>query len=130
MNQYIANLPREIGQEILKFVIPDQNTIEFRMDLSYTNKHPVAYRNGRLVINKKNSHICLVKRQNRRPRYYLSKRIVEENSCDDCWGGEDYCGNSKCCGGMVYEEPYFKSKYMGANLGKALLELELEDIQI
>ena len=126
MSEIVSKLPKEIGKHIMDFVISDPNSVEFHMDLNFTNKHQVAFRHGQLLINSKNSHICVVKRGRRKPRYYLSKRIIEENSCDDCWGYGEVCGSSYCCGGTIYSDPYFKSKYLGYSLDKALLEFFLE----
>jgi len=121
-------LPKEIGKEIFSFIIPDEKQLVFHSDTFYTYKFPIAYTKSTILTNQKNSHICLVEHRKRKPRFYLSKRIIEENSCDDCWGDGECCGSSSCCGGVVYSDPYFKSKYCGSDIKKVLLEFILEDM--
>ena len=41
LNSLIRTLPQDIGKEIFKFLIPDENNVEFRLD-DY-NKHPIAF---------------------------------------------------------------------------------------
>ena len=123
LNRLIRNLPQDIGKEIFKFLMPDENNVEFRLD-DYS-KHPVAFINNKILFNNK-LHLFLIKRKNGKTRYYISEKKISYYFCVEC-GSDSYCG----CPYEYEKGPVvFKSKYVGSELNKALFELTYSDIAL
>ena len=116
LNSLIRTLPQDIGKEIFKFLIPDENNVEFRLD-DY-NKHPIAFINNKILFNKK-LHLFLIKRKNGKTRYYISEKKISYYFCVEC-GSDGYCS---CPYEYKTGPVVFKSKYVGSDLNKALFEL-------
>lgn len=132
LDYYINRLPPFIGKEIFKYLIRDANSITFNTystnPLQYhikydmrSLKYEVAYRLDRVVENLTGVYLCRIPKKNGKHRYYLSREI-QRQYCKGC--GEEGCNSYDCRGGYYYERTY-DTKYVGKDIDRALLELDL-----
>jgi hypothetical protein len=124
LDYYIGRLPKYIGKEIFKFVIPDANTISFREDYNpngadnYGYKYKVAFVGDKLLKNDCGKYLSRIMKKNGKHRYY----ITEEYEISLCNG----CGSPKCrsdyCGSDITDN-YVRSKYISKDIDISLLTL-------
>jgi len=124
LNDCIKELPPYIGKEIFKFIIPDSKYTEYYKKYSvyyenYSIKYYVAFFNDKQIKNNNGHYLSRILKKNGKHRYY---RTIESSTyfCDGC--GRERCCSQYCRGGLTYEYSY-KSKYIGKDINKALLEL-------
>jgi len=130
----IAKLPQYIGKEIFRFLIPNQNTIEFRhcRDLMYEcdyHYYGMKYEqamfidSSRLVANNIGIYLSRIPQKNGKSRYYLTNERTHYY-CSSC--GEEYCYSRGCRGTFSDKQVTFDSVYVGKDTENALYELFLE----
>ena len=121
----IQHLPSELQREILSYMIPDPNNIEFidyiknsyNIDSSYSLKYKTAfYKNTNSKIrNDKGLFLSRIPKKNGKYRYYITKEIKTLDDYDieyDDHGAYNYY--------YTYE---YTSIYVGKNINQALLTL-------
>ena len=124
LNYYIKNLPPFIGKEILKFLIPDKQAIEFvehhktRND-GYSLRYEYALRFGKMVENWKGMYLSRIPKKNGAHRYYITS-VEVAHYCQGC--GMEGCRSEYCRGGWE-DETYYDSKYVGKDIEYALYAL-------
>ena len=130
LDYYIKRLPPFIGKEIFKYILKDADSIIFAEKIrpqyyrkydTFSLKYEVAYRFDKVVENLAGIYLCRISKKNGKHRYYLS-RESEYQYCHGC--GEESCNSYDCRGGWFYECTY-KSKYVGKDIKRALLELDI-----
>jgi hypothetical protein len=120
---YICKLPKFIGKEIFKFIIPEKNTIKFlkyypNAESNYSNIYDIAFLNN-IMIKKNGLMLSRIEKKNGNHRYYFTKKS-EKFYCDGC--GKKGCTSQYCRGNLLYVYNY-QSQYIGKDLDLALLEL-------
>jgi hypothetical protein len=133
-NDYIKELPPYIGLEIFKFIIHDIESIKFT-----NSKYQIAFLDGKQMINKKGAFLCRISKNNGKYRYYLTSehKAYYCYTCAERYSLIDYLSEFQiaseiCCNwcemiinnASLYYNKY-KSKYVGKDINKALLELYL-----
>jgi hypothetical protein len=124
LDYYISRLPPFIGQEIFTYIIPDSKNIIFNhyynfYSDTYSERYTFAFINSNVIKNQKRIYLCRINKKNGKHRYYLTQEC-EVCICQGC--GETKCRSPFCRGGFD-KDYYFKSKYIGKNIEKALFEL-------
>jgi hypothetical protein len=125
---YIADLPPYLGREIFSFLILDENMINFvecvpeAYKTNYSKKYQLARNKNNYVLYNNSFFLSRIYKKNLRHRYYITTKIVVV-VCSSC--GSSICMNPYCSGLLVDEE-YYSSEYIGKNLNKALLYFYLE----
>lgn len=114
----MKRLPNVIGQEILSYLLPKNDGIEFRNHMNDHNDHhggkyqkACIYRNDQCIMvkNRYQLYLSRICKKNGRHRYYISKKISHlEETCRD--------------GHRMYEY-YYKSAYVGRDIQYALFTL-------
>ena len=134
LDDYIKELPPYIGLEIFKFIIHDIESIKFT-----NSKYQIAFLDGKQMINKKGAFLCRISKNNGKYRYYLTSehKAYYCYECAEHYSLIDYLSEFQiaseiCCNccemtinnASLYYNKY-KSKYVGNDINKALLELYL-----
>jgi len=123
MTCIIGKLPECIEKEILHFIIPDSNSIQFRRESPqmWVNRlYEIAFIGDSIVQNKKEVYLSRLYKKNGKHRYYLTKKTFDYSICRGC--GSECCYSRGCRGG--YDDFYsYKSIYVGKNINKALIDL-------
>ena len=92
--------------------------------INHSFRYESAYLGNHLIKNQLGIYLSRIPKKNGKHRYYLTKQEVDPY-CPDCG---DYVGDYKCrsyeCSGCV-DECVYKSRYVGKDIKKALLELSL-----
>ena len=129
LDDFIKKLPPYIGKEIFKFIIYDSYNIIFSHYSKYNNpyyspRYTIAYINNKFIENKNGTYLSRIAKQNGKYRYYLTNEF-EIVYCQGC--GDEVSSRCRGCRGGLDYDHYYKNKYIGKNVDKALLELYLED---
>jgi hypothetical protein len=128
LDYYISRLPPYIGKEIFTYIIPDSKSIVFKHYYrlnsdTYSEKYTFAFINTNVIKNQKRIYLCRINKKNGKHRYYLTQEY-EICICQGCGGKK--CRSPFCRGGFYYHY-YLNSKYVGKNIEKALLELNITE---
>jgi len=120
---YICKLPKFIGKEIFKFIIPEKNTIKFlkyypNVESNYSNIYDIAFLNN-IMIKNNGLMLSRIEKKNGNHRYYFTKKS-EKFYCDGF--GKKGCTSQYCRRNLLYVYNY-QSQYIGKDLDLALLEL-------
>jgi hypothetical protein len=126
-NNFIKKLPHDIIKYILRFIIYNSDNIcfnysKFINNENYSFKYKYAYLNDVIILNSKEKYLSRINKKNNKHRYYLTE-YYETFYCNGC--GKKNCTSWYCRGGFDYIY-YYKNKYVGNNIDKALLELYLD----
>jgi hypothetical protein len=114
----------ETKQRILNYLIPDSTHIQFVTPIKnsindfYDPIYEIAYIEDKIVQNEEGVYLSS-KEQGKRRRYYLTTKIFKK-ACNSC--GKSICV-SAYCRGVYTNDTYYKSRYIGTNVIKALLYL-------
>lgn len=135
MNKFenmILNLPEYIGKEILKFLIPDENSVSFRdedEDLDQDqdehkkpNKKNVVFVYDKKLLND-NKFLFFKYDVNEKKKYYICKKVSDYHCCMCDWKQTCICNYKK--NNFCY---YYYTKYVGNNLNNAMFELLIDKI--
>jgi hypothetical protein len=126
---YLKKLPECLVQEIYWYIVPEPNTIQFKMhfpDTDESNYNSSRYEaafihNQYLLCNNNGLMLSRIIKKNNKHRFYITKRARYYTYCDAC--GEEKC-RSNYCGRLISNSTY-TSTYVGKNLEDALFVLFL-----
>jgi hypothetical protein len=116
----MKSMPKEIGNTIFEFLIPNPQDIEFVVfknnyysNRTYNPQYEQAYLGDSLVKNKHGFYLSRIQKKNGKDRYYLSQELIDEIDVE-------YHGS----GQTIYHYDYV-STFIGKNLSHALIRLLL-----
>jgi len=128
---YLKKLPECIVQEIYWYIVPNPNSIQFKMyypphanESNYnSSRYEAAFiHNQYLLSNDKGLMLSRIVKKNNKHRFYITKLIGTFRYCDAC--GEEKC-RSNYCGRLISKSTY-GSIYVGRNLEDALFLLSTD----
>jgi hypothetical protein len=135
----IKLLPEHISFEVLEYLYPDVNTINF-IKKNYNDKYEIAHDKNNNYISRQidyifdygfiksqtlglwsqsNYMLSRIPKKSGSHRYYITTRI-DTRICQGC--GSDNCYSMYCRGGFDYKS-YYSSKYIGKSLINAIIIL-------
>jgi hypothetical protein len=113
-------IPREIGLEVLSFLIPDKDAVVFRNESpksnynSYSHKYQVAFFKNVKIMNDNECYLTRISKNNGKHRYYMTRDLIDTIQIEYNDREID-----------IYHYDYH-SVYIGKNLFNALLTLFIE----
>ena len=117
MDAAIQRLPRELGQEIFSYLLPDTKNIVFMKPVKrcfhdYCNhRYEHAYINEESCENPQGYYLSRIPKKNGKHRYYITKEIEDVMEVES---------NERFYNMFMYD---YESKYVGKDLVKAIIAL-------
>jgi hypothetical protein len=121
LESFVRSLPAYIGKEIFTFLVPNSSSGITFQDYyttgwcdNHSSRYMAAFSDGGVIKNKNGEYLSRIYKKNNRHRYYISKIVCVMVNEDE------YRSNHRAS--PEYED-FYRSRYVGKNIDKALLEL-------
>lgn len=115
---FMTKIPTDVIKEILGFIIPNKQNIEFYIydkkmngSSSYSRKYETAFIGDKIVENGRGHYLCRIPKQNGRHRYYLTEECIDSIEVEY---------NDRSIDIFHYD---YHSIYVGKDIDMALIEL-------
>lgn len=133
LNQYMREIPVVLGNEIFKYICPNDTDVRFSQYNTtthmnnYSDRYQVAYGSAtsqmysmlHRIKNRNRLFLSRISKKNGRHRYYIT-RETKTTACDEC---DSPTCNARYCGGSYMHEALYSSTYVGKDLNLALIIL-------